>query len=507
MVEEDHPKLPATESERATPSRRISRRGVLGVGVVIVTGAVAAGIAVGSTSRAKPSPPTGAPKAQILSYQSTDLTIPKTTAWKRGATAAGLLFVTPQAKDFKGLIMDETGEPVWIEPTRSNVTDLRVQLLDGKPVLTYWSGKSFSGQGEGTGTILDTSYRTIGRVSAGNGLKADLHEFGLTSKRTALLTAYSVAKRDLSALGGPVDGYIYDGHLQEVDVATGAVLLDWSALDHLDLTETYLGLKQDKGHDGTSASKAFDAFHINGISEDGDRLLVSLRHTHTIYSVDRKTGDIVWRLGGRQSDFALPPDAVFAWQHDARRQPDGSISLFDNHLYSGTDGVSRGMFFELDEETKEATNTANFTFQKHLGTAMGSMQVLDNGHVLVGWGTDPAVTEFTADGRAIYQANLGGIAYRARKSRWTANPATAPDIAVRPVAGGKMRVYASWNGATEVARWRILAGDTQQTLVPTTTIDRSGFETVATVSAAAQVAAQALDSSGAVLATSDTHST
>jgi hypothetical protein len=474
---------------------------------VVVAGAVAAGIVADSASRAKPSPPKAAPKPQPLSYLSTDLTIPKTTAWKRGATAAGLLFVTPQVKDFKGLIMDETGEPIWIEPTNSNVTDLRVQTLDGKPVLTYWTGKSSSGQGEGTGTILDTSYRTIGKVSAGNGLKADLHEFGLTSNRSALLTAYSVAKRDLSALGGPVDGYIYDCHLQEVDVATGAVLLDWSAMDHLDIAETYLGLKQDKGHDGTSAARAFDAFHINCVSEDGDRLLVSLRHTHTIYSVDRTTGAIVWRLGGKKSDFALPADAVFAWQHDARRHPDGSISLFDNHLYSGTDGVSRGMFFELDEETKTATNTASFSYGKHLGIAMGSMQVLDNGHVLIGWGTDPAVTEFTADGRAIYQANLGGIAYRAHKSRWTATPTTRPDIALRPAGGGKLRVYASWNGATEVARWRILAGDTAQTLMPTTTIDRSGFETDVMVQTAPRIAVQALDSSGAVLATSDARST
>ncbi|MDQ1582969.1 MAG: hypothetical protein QOF36_1023 [Microbacteriaceae bacterium] len=506
MEEDEKLPLPAPEGEEVAPSRRISRRGIVGAGLALLAGAAAVGIAVES-SRGKPSSPRGAPKPQPPRYLSTKLTVPKTTAWKRGTTAAGLIFVTPRDKNFKGLIMDEMGEPVWIEPTNSNVTDLRVQLLDGKPVLTYWSGKNLGGYGEGTGAILDTSYRTIGRVTAGNGLKADLHEFGLTVNRTALLIAYPIVRRDLTPLGGPADGYIYNCHVQEVDIATGAVLLDWSAMDHVELTETYLGLKQDKGHDGTSASAAFDPFHTNGVSEDGDRLLLSFRHTHAIYSIDRKTGSVVWRLGGRKSDFVLDDDAVFAWQHDVRRQPDGSISLFDNHFYSGTDGVSRGMFFVLDEATKTATNTASFTSAKHLGTAMGSFQVLDNGNVLVGWGTDPTVTEFAADGRAVYQADLGGIAYRAYKSGWKASPTTAPDIAVRAADGGNMRVYASWNGATEVARWRILSGDTGQSLAPIATIDRSGFETVAMVPAASWVAVQALDSSDAVLATSDTHPT
>jgi hypothetical protein len=503
-----------TRSDEKNPASHVSRRTMLIGGGIAAAGLVAIGAVGGAGfesirlagSEADAAAPAPTPTPKTVRYVSTDLTIPLTTTWKRGTTAAGLLFVEPQVKGFNGLIVDQSGEPVWIEPTKANLTDLRVQTLNGKRVLTYWSGKSLGGHGEGSGTILDASYRKIGEVSAANGLTADLHEFNLTSSGTALLTSYSTVKHDLSSIGGPVDGYLYDCHVQEIDLATGAVLLDWDALDHVDIDETYLGLKQDKGHDGTSAGAAFDAFHLNAIDEDGDGLLVSLRHTHTVYSIDRKLGTVRWRLGGRHSDFALAKDAVFAWQHDVRRHPDGTISLFDNHLYSGTNGASRAMFFSLDESTMTATNTKTLAFQKHLGTAMGSVQLLGNGNVLVGWGTDPYVTEFTAEGEAVYQARLGGISYRASKSVWHATPSTVPDIAVVAMDATTSRVYASWNGATNVAKWRILAGESETSMQPAMTVPRSGFETLTTTSHAPKIAVQALDSDGAVLATSAIHS-
>jgi hypothetical protein len=353
------------------------------------------------------------------------------------------------------------------------------------------------------GTILDDTYTKVATVKAGNGLEADLHEFNLTSKGTALITIYTVVKADLSAIGGVKNGYIYDCHVQEVDVRTGRVLLDWSALDHVPIADTHLTLTQDPGHDGTSAGRAFDAYHLNAVEEDGDALLVSSRHTHTIYSIDRTTGAVRWRFGGKHSDIAVPADAVFAWQHDVRRHPDGTITLFDNHLYSGTDGQSRGLRFTVDEATNIATVQQVFTYDGHLGTAMGSVQVLPNGNVLIGWGTDPAVTEFTYAGAAIYEATLGSISYRAARHPWVAHPSTAPDIAARAESGG-VRVFASWNGATEVAHWRILAADDAATLATVATVARSGFETVHLVPAAKVVAVQALDASGAVLAASPT---
>ncbi|MFJ8895338.1 arylsulfotransferase family protein [Leifsonia sp. NPDC102414] len=500
---------PAPDQAQKRKTTALSRRALITGGTMLGVGVAAAAIAAtrpgsGSSAATGQATPSASSTAQpvLRSFVSSDLTVPAITSWKTGTTAPGFVFVTQQVTGFNGAIVRENGEPVWIEPTKANVTDLKVQTYRGEPVLTYWTGKSTGGHGAGQGKILDPTYATIATVSAGNGLDADLHEFNLTDRGTALVTVYATKPADLSSIGGPKNGYLYDCHVQEIDVETGKVLLDWDALDHIPVSETYLGLTQDAGHDGTTAGRAFDAYHLNAVEEDGDRLLVSARHTHTIYSIDRATGDVKWRFGGKKSDIAVQKDAVFAWQHDVRRHDDGTITLFDNHLYSGTDGASRGLKFSLDTGETTATLEQEYRYDNHLGTAMGSVQVLQNGNVLVGWGTDPAVTEFTAAGDAVYEATLGAISYRASRHAWVAHPTTAPSVAVRSEGDG-MRVFASWNGATEVRSWRVLASTSGEP-APVGTVKRSGFETSLLVKQAQHVAVQALDANGEVLAASKT---
>jgi hypothetical protein len=65
-------------------------------------------------------------------------------------------------------------------------------------------------------------------------------------------------------------------------------------------------------------------------------------------------------------------------------------------------------------------------------------------------------------------------------------------------------VYASWNGATRVAAWSVLAGPTATTLHPAAQAPRSGFETAIALPAGMAgpyVTVQALDATGAVLGT------
>jgi len=512
---------PDEQADEPTPE--LSRRSLLTSGGILGAGALVGSFFVGReladapqasgpTAADTPTPTGGAKddgtkkpkKPEWREFISTSVRAPRVTTWKRGGTAPGYLFVEPQRTGFYGMILDDTGEPVWVEPTATTLTDLRVQTFEGKPVLTYWSGKSDAGHGQGSCTILDNRYRPVATVSAGNGLKADLHEFNLTDRGTALVTAYVREKFDLSPIGGPKHGHIFNCHVQEIDVRTGRVLLDWDAIQHVDITETYLGLHQDKGHDGTSRKRAFDFFHLNSIDDDGDGLLVSSRHTHTVYRIDRSTGTVLWRFGGKKSDFTLASDAAFAWQHDVRRQKDGTISLFDNHRYSGPRGASRALFFRLDETGRTAALVHDYEYGHRLGTAMGSAQLLGNGNVLVGWGTAPSLTEFAADGTAVYGAKLGGISYRANRSVWQASPMWLPDVGTEPAHDGRMTVAASWNGATEVAGWRVLTGATDAGISEVTTVAREGFETTVAVPAAPRVAVQALDASGAVLATSKT---
>jgi hypothetical protein len=281
--------------------------------------------------------------------------------------------------------------------------------------------------------------------------------------------------------------------------------MDWDALAHIPLSDSYLRPADDASSDGSTPEKAYDPYHLNSVEESGDALLVSARHAHTLYLVDRTTGSVRWRLGGKRSDFSLGPRAEFAWQHDARRRPDGSISMFDNHYYSGSAGNSRGLVLAVDEKARTAVVDSEFSNAGHRCNAMGSLQSLPNGNVLVGWGTDPALTEFTPDGTAVFEATrVGNGSYRAYRSDWTAQPHTQPDIAGVPGNGSTMQVYASWNGATEIASWRFLRGGSPNSLGVAATIPKRGFETSAAIAAAPFLAVQALDRTGAVLATSVT---
>lgn len=425
-----------------------------------------------------------------------------TTFGQKGREPApGYLFGTPRTENYYGLIYDNDGEPVWIEPDGRVMTTLRVQEYRGEPVLTFWSGRIVGkGTGLGAGIILDQSYQPVATVRAGNGALVDLHEFRLTARGTALLIGYPVEPMDLREVGGPQEGYAHDCRIQEVDVATGEVLFDWSGLDHIGLAESRRSIEDT----GSDPDTPYDPIHANSVEEDGERLLVSARHTSTIYAIDRRTGEIAWRLGGDRSDFAVPDEAAFSWQHDARRHPDGTLSLFDNHGEDDDGGPSACLVLRLDEQAKTVELVRALRLDGRYGAAMGNAQVLENGHVLVGWGTDPSATEFDRNGEVVFDVQALGLGcYRSYRAKWTGRPQTDPDVAVRR-SGSKMAVFASWNGATEVVRWRVRSGPSAERLTAARTARRTGFETEIRVPPADYAAVDALDASGAVLGSSRT---
>ena len=449
------------------------------------------------TAAAPAGPPAAPPTRRFVSTQ---LTVPDAslTVAATGPVAPGLTFTTPRTPQFRGVAWDVDGEPVWIEPDGGSVTDLRVQTYRGRPVLTYWTGEIKEGTGSGKGVLLDESYRVVAEVRAGAGVLADIHEFQLTDSGTALITSYPTMPMDLTPIDGPAEGWIWGGRVQEVDVATGEVLLDWEGTDHIDLEESVRALADT----GADPLHPFDPIHVNSVEEWGpDHLLLSARHTSTLYRIHRRTGEVVWRLGGKRSDFEVPEEATFGWQHDARVHADGTISIYDNHdnAEEPDEGVvSAGLQLRLDEAAGTVEVVRALRHEDRYGYAMGNAQWLEDDHVLVGWGMDPYATEFDADGNVVWE--LGGLglgSYRSWRGRWTGRPTTSPDVAV---AGGA--VHLSWNGATEVARWRLLGHPAQRTRDagrPLTTVPRDGFETTVDVTGAAWVSAEALDAGGRVL--------
>lgn len=443
-----------------------------------------------------------------------DLAPPAIDVRTAGETSPGLLFLAPKRGGVQrgALIVDDDGEVVWARPSEDTVTDFRVQTYQGEPVLTWYEGKIQEGYGRGEYVIADSTYREIARVEAGNGHEGDHHEFRLTDEGTALITIYNEERVDLGAVGGPEDGWMINGYLQEIDIATGEVLLEWSAYDHVPIAESTGALVPDAGatedprdDDGTEKTP-YDWFHINSVAEDGDDgLLVSARHTDAVYSIDRRTGALRWTLGGTGSDFTFGEGAEFGRQHDAQRLPDGTISLFDNAPPDSPD--SRGLVLALDEGEGTATVVREWRHPDGVrASSQANTQVLPGGGAVIGWGNVGRVTEFDAEGAVMFDATLTpGNSYRAYRHEWTGRPTTMPDVVARPAGGaGGLEVYVSWNGATEVVEWRVLGGPGAGDLEPLATVAKDGFETRAEIDTVDHVAVEALDASGTVLGISDT---
>ena len=391
---------------------------------------------------------------------------------------------------------------MWYQPVKGKSTlDFRVQQYRGEPVLTWWEGTvSSTGHGSGEGVIADTSYTPIARVQAGNGLSADLHELTLTPEGTALITIYSPHPADLSGVGGKTKGMLLDSLLQEIDIATGQVLFEWRASDHVALGES---------HAKPAAGVPFDFFHINSINLDADgNLLVSARNTWAVYKLNRRTGAVLWRLGGKKTDYAMGPGTVFAWQHDAHRQADGTITLFDDEDAPKEASQSRGLVLRLDDSAMTAELARQYRHPNPLlAGSQGNMDVLPDGDVFIGWGAEPYFSEFSAGGRLLYDAHFAGTSqsYRAYRIPWTGRPPDEPALAVGRGPSNALTAYASWNGATDVSAWRLLTGSTVDTLQPGTSQTSAGFETAIPLrKAAAYVAVAALDPTGSTLGVSAT---
>lgn len=394
-------------------------------------------------------------------------------------------------------IVDDHGNPVWVNSSSVGTFNFTQQTYQGKPVLTYWKGPS-TFYGNGDVVILNENYQQVATVTTGGDLgphKADMHESLITPQGTMLLTSYPKVQVDLTSVGGPKDGWVFEGVAQEVDIATGKVLFEWKSLDHVPLTDSYQPLG--KG-DGTK-DQPYDYFHINSVQDDGaDQVLVSSRDTHAVYEISRSTGETTWQLGGKHSSFTMGPDATFSWQHDARRQADGTITLFDNDQSPNS---SRGLRLSLDTSTMTATVAAQYLPPtKRMSATQGNVQVLPSGNVLVGWGSEPYYSEYSADGTLLSDHSFGGgTSYRAYLANWVGAPTTPPDVVVAG-SGASAVVYVSWNGATEVSSWRVLSGSSAATATVVGTETRGGFETaIAVPNPGAYVAVQALDSSGKVI--------
>jgi Arylsulfotransferase (ASST) len=453
---------------------------------------------------------TSGPAGTILHFHSApQLTPPRIRIFHSApASRAGgdiFLSVYPGPGQTGPEIMAPDGQLVWFLPlaTGTFATNVLVQRYLGKPVLTWWQGTiSHHGFGFGEGEIYDEHYRPLASVAAGNGIAEDLHELQLTPQGTALITAWKPLYCDLSSVGGPDDVALYDPVMQEIDVKTGLVMYEWDSLDHVPLRDSHIPVSK------ASVAWPWDWFHMNSLQLLGDgSWLISSRNTWAIYDVDSHTGRIRWQLGGRQSSFAMGPGTRFSWQHDARRLGADLLTLFDNSGPPSHHPQSKGLVIRIDMRRRRARLVHVARPPGRLwAQTQGDLQLLPDGDWWLEWGDTGEISESSPSGRLLYVAHSPGDTqiYRALRFRWRGEPLTAPALALAR-GGHRSWLYASWNGATGVARWRVLGGSTPGALTAVSTRRASGFETrLPLPRGAAYGAVQALAANGHTLASSAT---
>jgi hypothetical protein len=412
----------------------------------------------------------------------------------------------PGPGQYGPLIYAPDGRLVWFDRLSGGeaAENLSEQAYAGRRVLTWWKGRVLSlGFGQGEDIVMNSHYQTVARIPGGNGLRADLHDFQIVPHAIAYITAFNPIRCDLRPVKGAQGGAIVDTAIQEIDMTTGLVRWEWHSLDHVGASESEVEVPRD--------TTPWDYFHLNSIDPEPDgNALISARSTWAGYLLQGGTGKVLWRLGGSRSSFKMGPGTSMAWQHDGRVLANGELTFFDDGSNPPIHRQSRALRIKLYLTTHEARLASVYTHADPplLAASQGNMQTLPDGNAVVGYGGVPAISEYSPGGSLLLDAHqpLDMSFYRAFRFSWSARPLSPPAVlASRNNTGEETIVHASWNGATVVSSWRVLAGPHRVSLAAQTTIGDTAFETSMTLPHRYDyVAVQALDAAGRVLGTSQT---
>jgi hypothetical protein len=439
---------------------------------------VAADQRPGTVTSTKPDPASSPPRSAFPNFITLPQDVPHYTVMQRASDASeGYIFVAPfyWTKNSTGsylLILDGQGQIVYYQ---SVVNDLGAFDFKVQPngLVSYWDQK------RSMTYLLNSHYQVVDTYQAGNGYVSGLHDFQLLPNGYALLMAYDTETVDMSQIvaGGKKDAAVTGLVVQELDPSKN-VIFEWRSWDHISYFDTTVSLTEQE----------IDLVHGNALalSNDGN-LLLSSRNLCEITKIDLQTGEIIWRLGGKASTSRFLNGQPFAFQHDVRQLPNGHITIFDNQGTTENPAASHALEYEIDEVNKTATKVWEFTNDPPVfGAYMGNAQRLTDGNTFISWGSPVAeggfayvsMTEVSPDNRTLFELAFDEpyVSYRAFRFPWQGSPDTQPALAFKVDATGVTLGY-SWNGATEVAAYRVFGGSSPQSLAPIEEQPKVDFET------------------------------
>jgi len=344
------------------------------------------------------------------------------------------------------MVIDDAGVPVWFRRHDEPSFDLRVGA-GGELSFVGTPNGEVSQLGlvlEPTDYALTLGYEPL-PVGDTLGVFTDPHELQVLPGGGVLGLAMAGRYDDLSPWGGPDEALVLDNVIQEFDAA-GELTFEWSTRDQVDFDHLPPAVLDGMGDEWEYA-------HLNAIEIDpeDDNLVLSLRLPSQVVKVARRAttyrgeryeaGEILWTLGGVTSDFAFIDDERegrwqgFAGQHSSRVLPGNRILLFDNgtNFISASTGDARVVEYVLDHDAMTATRVFSHALTGAGPTlAAGSVQRLDDGHTVIGWGSQqewqgrkaPSAMELDADGEVVWSLVLPDNQWTYRVWKFDGDPVT-----------------------------------------------------------------------------------
>jgi hypothetical protein len=381
--------------------------------------------------------------------------------------------------------VDNTGDPIYYKRGTGGTRLSDFKRLD-VGVLSY------SDQATDQVILMDSTYTPIRAIQPGNGFtELDGHDHLLLSNGNVLIEVLDTRTVDMSALvpGGHPSAEVTAQVLQEID-ASGNVVWEWNSWDHYAITDASVDLTQDR----------ITFVHVNSMEEDHDgNIIISARRQDEVTKIDKATGEVIWRLGGRNNDFQLVGDGQwFVAQHDPRRLPNGNLTVYDNRCSPRRPGTctsySRAVEYRLDEVSMLATQVWEH-WNDGQAIATGSTRRLDNGNTLIGWGASNfTATEVAPNGAVVWDAIFVGntrdpvraddaiTSYRVVRHPWEGCPADPPLLVVQhDRSRGSIALHYSWNGATSVTAYQVYGGAAPNPSTLIATQPKTRFEETTTI--------------------------
>jgi hypothetical protein len=270
--------------------------------------------------------------------------------------------------------------------------------------------------------VMDSLLNNVDTLFMKNGYNADAHDILLLENGHIIMESYDPQMVDMSKAveGGDPNATVIGLVIQELDENKN-LLFEWRSWDHFKITDSYNNL----------LSSVVDYVHCNSLDADTDSTLIfSSRDLNEITKINRLTGEIIWRLGGKNNEFIYHNDTRgFSAQHSVMKQKDGSLTLFDNG--DGSDPIySRGIEYHLDEINKEVTLTMEYRHNPDIfAYVTGNLQRLDNGNTFIFWGSivgqsGHIITEYNPKGDLVYEVRFDlntYPTYAAYHTKWDHN--------------------------------------------------------------------------------------